>query len=161
MTLVILVCEDKTTNQSWQTYFAHKPVNLIALLAQEQQGTIPCRYGDDLKAACLKQLSQEFAGERIIFDNKDRGLGTGSGDHPGFLQMMPESPPNRINARLIEGTFLRDPPEGLPWCGWSRSCCPISPRQSPIRKQSFAFGLCGLDWGAFCPRQQRRDGLGR
>jgi hypothetical protein len=81
-------------------------------VAKGQQGPISCRYSHDIKATCAKQLSQEFAGERIIFDNKDRGLGTGSGDHSGFLQMMPESPPDPINGGLIEGTFSRDHPEG-------------------------------------------------
>jgi hypothetical protein len=32
----------------------------------------------------LKQLSEELAGERIIVDNKNRGLGSRSGNHSGL-----------------------------------------------------------------------------
>ncbi len=82
--LMVFVLQDPSANEAWQAHLAHEPIDLVPLLAQEQQAPLSGWCDDHMEAARLKQLSEEFAGDRVVFDDKDRGLGSGIRKHLGF-----------------------------------------------------------------------------
>src|SRR5689334_15838899 len=96
--LTVLVCQHPSTHEPWQAHLRDEPIDLVSVVTQGQECPLSGRRRDRIKPASRKKLNEQLAGDRIIFDDKDHGLATRSGEHLGFSRTMLILRPTRLTA---------------------------------------------------------------